>query len=856
MKNSCKILCALVLTAVFALSLASCDLVGGTKDCGEGNHVWSATYTRVTEAACEQNETGYFTCTVCEKHSETQEIPETALSHIWSSEYTTATPAACGKNETAYKVCTLCNLQGETIELKDTALEHTWSEEYTAGDAATCSSNATAYYTCTACEAAGEPFELEGTKLDHTWSEDYTVDKAATCLDDATGHKVCVDCEAAGETVVLPETATGHIWSEGYTIATDATCTNDATGYKTCTAEDCDEVGAVETIPDSKTAHTWSADYVTDTAASCGVDATGHKVCTECEVADTTVTIENTALAHDYTAEVEHADYKVAETVHDYYKSCKNCGAKDPALAVFTAAHTYNQKVVDEKYFISAATTSAPALYKLSCACGEASATETFGDGYALFEAGKGVYYNNPGEYTLTKNDWADVEASDFVIRNGATAPVLTEDGNVKIAFDKYAHYLVVNQKTVSGYKHVVETDMFIEAATTPISGRTDNRFGAFTMTAGANGAMGSAFINMYLHGYKDENGDSVIEFTAEGSKSGAGAPYTAAIVKADEWFNFRIEVTETYDEAAAKTTLITYSVYINGTLVSEEFSKATDVNDAAQKMTGFGFEISGDAGSNVYLDNTVFGTIDITPKPGKFEEGTGVYWTSETATGLKHDYTAEDYNMNNIYRKGNWANETAGTVKVVDNKLVWNSVAGDWGVWLLRSRNATGDCKKGSKHVFETDIKVDGINIEAGKRIGIIGMHDQTMYDGGKGANSGFFRFYLNSATDANGKVGLAFANADGGNSTTNLFVLNSGEAYNLRFEVFEEDGVSITADIYINGVKIMTIKDDAYCCQMVNYKGEVFASQTFGGVCFESSGPMRGMTMELWNTYMGTEE
>ncbi len=849
MKNSCKILCALVLTAALALSLASCDLSSlfGTPDCGEGNHVWSEDYTSVTPASCGQNETGYYTCTVCEKQGETVEIADTALSHIWSTDHTTATPAECGKNETGYKTCTLCDTKGETEEIPDTALEHTWSEDYTTDAAATCKGNATAYYTCTACEAKGESFEIEGTKLDHVWSETYTIDKAGVCLENSTGHRVCVNCETADVTVELPDTAPGHRWSEDYQIATEASCTNEATGYKICL--DCEEIGAVETVPNSMLPHTWSADYTIDTAASCDVNATGHKVCTVCKTADETVTIEGTALAHDFTAEVEKADYKIAETAHDYYKSCKNCGKADPAGSKFTAPHKYDQKVANDDTFVSAATTAAPETYKLSCACGLASETETFGVGYALFAgAGNGIYWKNEGEYTVTKNTW-DAVTSDDYSKSSGFSELTVADSVLNAVFANYGNALVANKNLVKGTQHIFETDIMFS---NPVLGTAaDTRFAAISLTADAsNGGLGKAFLIMYVHMILDDAGTPVAaELSAEGGKAQANG-YSMATFDLNKWYNLRVIVTETVDESTGKTTTVTYSVYVNGTLACENRTKGTNASLASQKLTGIGFESRGTnynhKGMTVNFDNTVFGTVNSAPEIPAFAAGTGAYWTKAETAGAKYDYTTltNDTIKSNITLRS-WAFDdsgSAGKLTVADGKLVANNKA-SWGVWLHKNNS---EATTGTKHVYETDIMFSNITTAAGTRVGIVGMLNSSLWSQNKGADSGFFRSYLNTVTDEDGELGMALATASGGNAG-NYFVFKADEWYNLRFEAIEVKGESITGFVYINGVKVATITDAAYA----NYKN---GDGTFGGMSFEHGAYAFDITFA--NTYMGSEQ
>ncbi len=779
MKNFCKILCALVLAATLALSLASCDLSSlfGTPDCGEGNHVWSQEPTIVTAAACEQNATGYYICTVCEKQSDTAELPETALEHTWSADYTEATPAECEKDATGYKTCTVCNTKGNTVALKDTALGHTWGDEY---------------------------FETT----------------PATCITLAKGYKLCTVCDAK------------------------------------------DEENLVD-IPNSLVAHTWSEDYTFETAPQCGVDGIGYKTCTVtgCTAKDETVTVTGSALVHKYTVEKVDDAYRAdeAETPHDYYKSCEYCGAASPDEKF--AVHTYNQNVVKAEWLATEATTAAPAAYYKSCVCGLVSETETFAYGYALYAAGTGVYYNKPGDYTVTKNAWDAIEATDYVMRSGSTAPSVA-DGTLKVPFDKYAHYLFNNKNIVVGTQHIVETDIMIEKVVT--LPRTDgNRFAALTITAGENGAMSKAFIVIYLHSYDDADGNPVIELTAEGTKSNVGAPYTIAIVDANEWFNLRVEATETFDEATGATTAVTYNVYVNGTLAAENYTKGTNASKAAKKLTGIGFEVSGACGSNIYLDNTVFGTVSEVPIIPEFVAGTGVYWADNTIEGYRHNYVYDEtltiFNHNQIWAKSNWKTNSdagsAGKITLDDTGVLKLHAKGGWGVVQIRNRAASSDeVPVGTKHVFETDLKVSNITQEAGKRIGMFAMVNQSWYDAGTGAARGFFYTYLATVTDENGNVGLALSTTSGGEAAGNFFTFNSGESYNLRIEVEEVKGVSVTATIYVNGVKVIS-GDGAGITQLAHWKnGEIYAEEKFGGIVLETSGDCKEMDIELWNTFANT--
>ncbi len=880
MKNSCKILCALVLTAALALSLASCDLSSlfGTPDCGEGNHVWSEDYTSVTPASCGQNETGYYTCTVCEKQGETVEIADTALSHIWSTDHTTATPAECGKNETGYKTCTLCDTKGETEEIPDTALEHTWSEDYTTDAAATCKGNATAYYTCTACEAKGESFEIEGTKLDHVWSETYTIDKAGVCLENSTGHRVCVNCETADVTVELPDTAPGHRWSEDYQIATEASCTNEATGYKICL--DCEEIGAVETVPNSMLPHTWSADYTIDTAASCDVNATGHKVCTVCKTADETVTIEGTALAHDFTAEVEKADYKIAETAHDYYKSCKNCGKADPAGSKFTAPHKYDQKVANDDTFVSAATTAAPETYKLSCECGVISDTETFTVGYPTFTAGGGALYNDILS-TGTRYDYDVLEGFAGQTSEKAYANIThnAEDGNVTLDTLKspWQPNYTPAAETLTGGTFAFEVDIFFSDFKVTTSDKQLGFIGFSNLGATCDNTR--MFALFYLNASTDAEGNVDYLYFGEAKN---------VQLDTNTWYNLRIIVKDDPADAGIKSLA---DVYVNGYLVAADVKTSTGANTSITNntsVTGFTWQFRtqpGQVGSTVTIDNAFIGiphgdnhtfdqeninaegalvseataqspavyykscacgvvstTETFTYGSPLFEAGNGVYYNANKDTSASnfktYDYTEKEgfSNYNNVTHDAD-----AGTIKISGD--TWVSP------YLILAGASTSAPESGTVHVFETDLYISEFTVtNTAEHLGFWGFGNTSGQSESRWM--AFLKVYANAE---NGTAKSIYLKGD----DASVITLNVNTWYNLR--IVAKDDTTTTDktfdclfDIYLNGVLVYADFNPSN-----GWHADLNNNTSLGGfgMQWRNNAGQSGLVVTLDNTYIGTE-
>ncbi len=852
-------------------------------------HVWSEEYTEDTAAACGINAKGYKTCTVCEAPGVLEEIEGTALEHDWSDTVVIVTDAACGVNAMGSNPCSRenCNAKNEPFAVEGTALEHAWSTDFVVDTAASCGVNAQGHKTCTACGAAGETAEVQGTALEHILSENYTKLTDATCQAKATGYKTCTRDGCSGQGVTESYGELGeHLWSETYTESTAATCTAKATGYKSCTV--CQAPG--ERVEYGElAAHIWSEGYTGISAATCSAKATGYKTCTECQTAGETVEYgeltahsfgvdytddasatclslpthylsctvcgtpgESTEYGefadHDYTGENIKDELKLENTDHDYYKSCKWCAAKDPSEATFIADCTYDMEIILSDNKASEATVSAPKQYYKSCICGKVSTTETFGVGYPAFAAGTGVYYKDSGDYVVAKKDWDTLTSSEYTSKNIA---VSVSDSFGNIPTGTWGYTIFNNKLAPTGTQHIVETDIRINPVTfTKIENSGPNRFACLTITSAENGAQSNAFMQMYLHAWNDENGNQVIEITGDGYTSNANG-YTVAILTPDDWYNLRFVITEIVDEQTSKTTAVKYDAYINGMLVCEGRTKGTNASLAINKLNGLGFEVRGNATTNIQIDNTVFGTYVEPLNLPEFVAGTGVYYTG-TGVDLSTftNKVAYNYDSGEItnYASGATSNDTANTNELKNGALYANH-GSKWGHWYIKGSAATSDT-----HVFETDIMFTRGTI-SGTDMNFAWMGISGNWTGGNSKMATMF--YLNAvsgnAAESGGKyIDAVKLEAHYDNAYHTAFTFETDEWYNLRLVAKRDAQTSkYYVDVYINGV---LVQENFYVPAGTGEDIDLTGKITDFGVCWRGVNTTK-LSMVFDNTFLGAD-
>ena len=295
-----------------------------------------------------------------------------------------ASAATCTENAQYYFSCECGAMGTETFKAADTALDHAWAD--------TLSNDETNHwYACTRDNCDGKKdvaahtdangrWELDGENHFHTCACGAIFDTAAhnekgNDSDETYHWTYCDVCGTEGikiphnvDTVPWTQTEDGHYQSCGCGIkvnegphtlveevkhlAQAATCDSYAQYYKFCSVCGYVSTETFEDVEGGMTAHTLSHYEGT---------AEGHMAfCNACQ--------------NTYGELLPHADEENAliQDNNGHHNVCDDCGKSFNAVA-----HTFNQKVEQEKYEATKATCFADATYYYSCACG-AKGTETF----------------------------------------------------------------------------------------------------------------------------------------------------------------------------------------------------------------------------------------------------------------------------------------------------------------------------------------------------------------------------------------------------------------------------------------------------------------------------------------------
>ncbi len=238
--------------------------------------------------------------------------------------------------------------------------------------AATCTAAAVYKYDCKDCDAISDTTFTDGDPLGHLTTG------AWVTTDDSQHWKVC-GRDNAGTTCQEHVQVSNHNYSkeeQGFK-ASDKTCTTPEKHYLQC------ECGKPSNDPEKTFAinnelkqHDFSDKIIDDThrvsAATCTAAAVYKYDCKDCDaISDTTFT-DGDPLGHLTTG---------AWVTTDDSQHWKVCGRNNAGVTcdvyVEVGNHTYDQLVVDSKYWVSDATCKDYAKYKRSCICGKAG-TDTF----------------------------------------------------------------------------------------------------------------------------------------------------------------------------------------------------------------------------------------------------------------------------------------------------------------------------------------------------------------------------------------------------------------------------------------------------------------------------------------------
>ncbi len=333
-------------------------------------------------------------------------LPHTFDAEIADDKYLADPSTSCTQNAAYYKSCSVCGISSEgfaeenTFDEDGTTLPHQYSEEWSYDE-----ENGTHYHKCVNCDARdGEEKHVysygqidndmhEGTCIcEHkTVAEDCSVGENGTAAD-CINKAICGVCVTEFG-VVDTENHIGfnkQVTSDTYS-ATPADCENAATYFYSCA---CGAKGTETFVNEgSELGHDFYSEWSYDTEAG-----THYHACSRCDVRNdednhSFDTFEKLTGKNEhcgvcscgYKSEISEACSVGANGTPASCIKAATCGACGSTYgsADKTAHIGFTQENALSKYLVSDATCTEPAIYKHSCACGEAGET-TFEHGTAL----------------------------------------------------------------------------------------------------------------------------------------------------------------------------------------------------------------------------------------------------------------------------------------------------------------------------------------------------------------------------------------------------------------------------------------------------------------------------------------
>ncbi len=429
---------------------------------------------------------GYTTHT-CECGNSYVDGTTPSLGHDWTEKDTAhkASDATCQKKATYYKYCDRCKYYADEItpvastEVFESGEMLAHNFDLLADKSNVINNNdGTHSFTCTTCDATvAAPAESESVGC-HYGTPVTSV--TATCTVKGQTQETCDVCGYVKTTIGAVDAA-NHVDADGNstlvkTEAKAATCS--AAGnkaYWTCTACNnvySDEAGTVITTVDAmvipETNHT-DADGSSTLVhheivpADCETGTPGTKEYWECSVCGVKYSDENAAnkisddaelvipAVHSFTA-VAAKNSTCVEKGNIAYWRCDNCHKlyKDAAGTIPTtiedvtlplAVHTYDQKLADDKYLVSAANCSNYAVYYVSCSVCGASSQGT--ENEDTFDYTEGGYASDVHSFTGAYASVSDTQHAKLCAYGcGTTDPVNLEDHTLDYApnGDKATH--------------------------------------------------------------------------------------------------------------------------------------------------------------------------------------------------------------------------------------------------------------------------------------------------------------------------------------------------------------------------------------------------------------------------------
>lgn len=331
----------------------------GCTVCGYDNGGATEEHIATTPATCTQK-------AVCEKcGAEFGELAKHKLINLEDAKYLRSEATNCQTHNTYWKSCSVCGASADkALSHVDylyfdgkTVGPHSFSTDYLAEKADADKH----YHVCTLCSTKDDGEA-------HTWNLPAATEETA---------KYCKVCQYIGEA----QQAHVHRYdlekAESKYLISAADCTNAATYHKSCRCGEFEENGESFTVGEPL-GHNYvkqeqTAANLRSKAADCREYNTYWLLCDRCNAsAKDDVNAQDKHYNGEQGAHVaDTANYAASESEH------WNVCLYHSDVKMNVTAHTYDQKVTEEKYFASAATCTEDATYYHSCVCG-AKGTKTF----------------------------------------------------------------------------------------------------------------------------------------------------------------------------------------------------------------------------------------------------------------------------------------------------------------------------------------------------------------------------------------------------------------------------------------------------------------------------------------------
>ena len=451
-------------------------------------------------------------------------------------------------------------------------------------------------------------------------------------------------------------------------------------------------------------------------------------------------------------------------------------------------------------------------------------------------QRGGGVYYESAERYTAASH--AELIKNGIMAENTKRGDGI-DDGNRELEFVNVDGGYALSYTSIASGNHALNfvskapaIDGFVFETDIKLSGvdTEEGRYIRFTGTA-TNGTADSGLYAFNLKFHKNPNdrtGGYIVTVQNNDQK---------VVIKDDVWVNVRLVAEGTKEGSPL-------NLYINGNLVIESTLNA-DISTikGVELYTPSTYSGHGWEQGTVYLDNTyVSGTGVYVPPPTFTEESRGEGKNAGSAItyeGTTYDDLVDGGYMAKNTSRGDGIEAGKRTLEFKDvdggNALVYSALGSGNHSINFKNENAPH-----YGFLFETDIKLNGINNSDSRKVAFVGTNSNGANNAGLwGVNIGF---YKNTETEDGGYIVTV-----GGSDWKGIIAEDTW--VNIRFEStsLAQDGAF---SFYINGEKVC---DGALTSAITSIKGiELYTPSTSEG----DEGFVSG-SISLDNTYVtGTEK